>query len=158
MIRNYKEEDFPSLAKIAKLAWKDIFAGYKEQIGPELFGLVFDNKYQDKEYQLRIFLEKPPEQCLVCERNGKVAGFITFVFDRDRKIGIIGNNAADLSSNEKGIGQELYAAALERFRSEGMKTAMVNTGLDSGHERARKAYQRAGFSAHTDSITYYMKL
>ena len=158
MVREYREDDFPAMVKIAKLAWKDIFAGYKEQIGQELYDLFFDNKYQDKEYQLRTFIDQYPNQCLVCERNGKVLGFITFLFDRNRQVGVIANNAADLESTEKGIGQELYAAVFERFRAEGMKTAMVNTGLDEGHARARRAYERAGFKAHTESVTYYMKL
>lgn len=158
MIRPYQPEDFPRMVQIAREAWKEIFAGFREQIGDELYHILYENKYQDKEYQLRETVTKAPAHCRICERNGKIVGFITFNYDDKRKIGIICNNAADRVCGEKGIGQEMYQAVLKIFRDNGMLAAMVSTGLDEGHRPARTAYQRAGFLLHHDSITYVMKL
>ena len=40
------------------------------------------------------------------------------------------------------------------MRAEGMKIITVNTGLDEGHAPARRAYERAGFTAPLESVTY----
>jgi ribosomal protein S18 acetylase RimI-like enzyme len=73
-------------------------------------------------------------------------------------MGIIGNNAVDPDCGLKGIGQQMYRFALERFRAEGMAWANVDTGLDEGHAPARRAYERAGFDITISSIHYYRKL
>jgi hypothetical protein len=54
--------------------------------------------------------------------------------------------------------QQMYAFALDRFRSEGMRWANVDTGLDDGHAPARRAYERAGFDISISSIRYYKEL
>ena len=154
MIREYRKEDFETLAAIARKAWRKIFEGFRQQLGDELYAILYDNRQQDKRYQLSVFLEKYPEYCRICERNGKIAGFITFGLNRELRVGRILNNAADPESGEKGVGQEMYAAVFEIMRAEGMTACTVNTGLDEGHAPARKAYERAGFYRHTDSITY----
>ena len=76
----------------------------------------------------------------------------------ERKIGIISNNAVDPCCGVKGVGQEMYRAVLEYFRKAGMLLAQVTTGLDEAHAPARRAYERAGFGLHTESVTYTMKL
>ncbi|MGI6355800.1 MAG: GNAT family N-acetyltransferase [Lentisphaeria bacterium] len=95
---------------------------------------------------------------MVCEEDGKVVGFITFMIDDQKKIGTIGNNAADPDCGLKGIGQQMYRAVLELFRSRGMQAARVFTGLDDAHARARRAYERAGFNRQLTHVTYYMEL
>ena len=35
-----------------------------------------------------------------------------------------------------------------------MIAVTVSTGLDEGHAPARRAYERAGFEKHLDSVTY----
>ena len=43
-------------------------------------------------------------------------------------------------------------------RAAGVKVVRVTTGLDWAHAPARRAYERAGFRRHLDSVTYYMEL
>ena len=73
-------------------------------------------------------------------------------------IGEIGNNAVHPDWRQKGIAQQLYAAALQHFRDQGMRFARVQTGMDGAHAPARRAYERAGFDIHHEDITYHMKL
>ncbi|MGN0870981.1 MAG: GNAT family N-acetyltransferase [Victivallales bacterium] len=111
-----------------------------------------------KEKQLAAHLKHHPGCFYVAERGGKIVGFITFYCDAERKVGIISNNAVDPFCGEKGVGQEMYRAALEYFRKAGMLLAQVTTGLDEAHAPARRAYERAGFDLHTEAVTYTMKL
>ena len=158
MIRNYAESDYETLVSIANRAWAKIFEGYRGQMGNEIFSLLYLNPAQSKALQIRKHVEAHPDWCYVAERNGKIVGFITFALVREIGLGVISNNASDSDSGEKGVGQEMYAAVLERFRAEGMRLAQVTTGLDEAHAPARRAYERAGFREHTESVTYYMKL
>ena len=158
MIRPFQQEDLEPMIKIAYRAWENIFKGFREQLGDEIYNLMYGTKYQDKAYQLTEWTKKYPDQCLICERNGKVAGFVTFAFGYETGIGLLLNNAADPDSGERGVGQEMYAAVFERMKQEGMKLITVNTGLDEGHAPARRAYERAGFQTHLDSVTYIKML
>ena len=154
MIRLFQPSDLEPMVVIARKAWKKIFEGFRQQLGDELYSILYDNRLQDKRYQLTEFTAKFPQQCYVCERNGKIVGFVTFGLNRETKTGILTNNAADPDSGEKGVGQEMYAAVFERMRQEGMIAVTVSTGLDEGHAPARRAYERAGFEKHLDSVTY----
>ena len=158
MIRLFQPSDLEPMVVIARKAWKKIFEGFRQQLGDELYTILYGNRLQDKRYQLTEFTAKFPKQCYVCERNGKIVGFVTFGLNRETKTGILTNNAADPDSGEKGVGQEMYAAVFERMRQEGMIAVTVSTGLDEGHAPARRAYERAGFSLQLQNTTYYMKL
>ena len=158
MIRLFQPSDLEPMVAIAKKAWKKIFEGFRQQLGDELYSILYDNRLQDKRHQLTEFTARFPGQCYVCERNGKIVGFVTFGLNRETKTGILTNNAADPDSGEKGVGQEMYAAVFERMRQEGMIAVTVSTGLDEGHAPARRAYERAGFEKHLNSVTYCKKL
>ena len=158
MIRLFQPSDLEPMVAIARKAWKKIFEGFRQQLGDELYSILYENRFQDKRHQLTEFTAKYPTHCYVCERNGKIVGFVTFGLNRETKTGILTNNAADPDSGEKGVGQEMYAAVFERMRQEGMIAVTVSTGLDEGHAPARRAYERAGFEKHLDSVTYCKKL
>ncbi len=158
MIRKYIESDYETLVDIANRAYAKIYEGFRERLGEEIFSILCRNSFESKAAQIRNHVNAYPDFCYVAERNGKIVGFITFGFNRNIGVGVISNNAADPDSGEKGVGQEMYAAVLERFRSEGMRLAQVTTGLDEAHAPARRAYERAGFREHKESVTYYLKL
>lgn len=158
MIRNYAADDYEAVVSIATRAWAQIFEGLKKQMGDEVFKLVYQDPVRTKALQIQRHVDAHPDWCYVAERNGKIVGFITFALIPETGMAVISNNASDPDSGEKGVGQEMYAAVLDRFRSEGMRLAQVTTGLDEAHAPARRAYERAGFQKHTESVTYYMTL
>ena len=108
--------------------------------------------------QVRDHCRRHPDWTLVCEEDGHVIGFVTFGLDHETRVGTIGNNAVDPDCGVRGVGQQMYRAVFERLRDEGMKYAMVETGLDHAHAPARRAYMRAGFDIHTEHVRYYRKL
>jgi GNAT superfamily N-acetyltransferase len=158
MMRPYQKPDCAWIIETADKAWRPINAAYRKAYGDELFPLLVHNPDTRKGVEMRGFCQDHPELVFVCEEGGKRVAFLTILFDRERKMGIIGNNAVDPDCGLKGIGQQMYSFALERFRAEGMVWANVDTGLDEGHAPARRAYERAGFDISISSIRYYRKL
>lgn len=144
---------------IADRAWRDIYAMFKRTYGEELFLLMYPDAARTiKGEQVRDHCINNPGRAFVCEEEGKVVGFVTFHMDKKSKIGEISNNAVDPDCRLKGIGQQMYQAVFDRFRQEGMLYAKVGTGLDESHERARKAYERAGFNIKWELVNYFKKL
>ena len=81
-----------------------------------------------------------------------------FYLDYKRRLGSISNNASDPLAGEKGVGHEMYTFVLDYFRKEGMKVAMVHTGLDEAHAPARRAYERMGFDKTVPEVLYFKEL
>ena len=158
MIRPYKPEDLPILMDIGNRAWRVIYQMFRATYGDELFEILVPDEMTAKGEQIRAHCERHPEWVFVCEEGGTIVGFVTFSLDRERKIGTIGNNARDPECELKGIGQQMYRAVLDYFRSQGMLYARVHTGLDYAHAPARRAYERAGFNIRHEDVDYYMKL
>ena len=99
-----------------------------------------------------------PEQVFVTEKDENVVGFTSFNINEEKKYGVIGNNAVLPEYQGYGIGKLQHNKALEVFRANGMKYAMVTTGLDKAHEKARMSYEKTGFEPITSSVTYLQKL
>ena len=158
MIRAYHPGDLEAVVDIGNRAWRGIYAMFREIYGEELFRLINPEPSTSKGKQIRGHCLKHPGWIFICERDGKIAGFITFWLEKDKKIGVIGNNAKDPDCPLKGIGQEMYSAVFDYFKKEGMLYAQVHTGLDPAHSPARKAYESAGFNIRHDEAVYYRKL
>ena len=110
-----------------------------------------------KGLEVRNFLEKNPENGLVCEADGRIVGFATFALGANR-IGTICNNGADPEAHVFGVGRTMYREILRIFREKGMLAACVNTGLSEEFLPARRAYEKSGFDRSLCSVTYYMEL
>jgi GNAT superfamily N-acetyltransferase len=158
MMRQYEPRDLPWVIETADKAWSPINRAYRTAYGDELFALLVPDEHTRKGVEMRAICAARPAWVFICEEEGKRVGFVSAVFDRDRRIGEIGNNAVDPDCSLKGIGQQMYSHVLDLFRAEGMAWANVKTGLDEGHAPARRAYERAGFDISISSISYYRKL
>lgn len=158
MIRPFRKDDLENICAIAKRAYDGIFSGFEKEIGKQLLDCWIPDAKNSKNAQLTLMAQKNPQWLYICERNGKTVGFIMFHLDYERKLGTIGNNASDPLAGEKGVGHEMYNFVLDYFRKEGMKAAMVHTGLDEAHAPARKAYERVGFTKSIPEVLYFKDL
>lgn len=158
MIREFRKEDLEVIVDIGNRAWQRIYDMFYECYGEELFKIIVPDRMTEKGRQVRNHCVSHPDRVYVYEENGKIAGFVTFSFDFEKKIGEIGNNAVDPDCGLKGVGQMMYSACFERFKKEGMIYAKVGTGMDDAHMRARRAYERAGFNISHQDVKYYKKL
>lgn len=158
MIRPYAAGDLDAVVALANAAWQDIYAMFRGQYGDELFDLLVPDASTAKGEQVRRTCQQHPDRVLVCELEGVCVGFVTFRLDAASGLGEIGNNAVKPAWRGHGIGQKMYAAALDRMRDQGMRFARVRTGLDEAHGPARRAYERAGFNIRHENVEYFMKL
>ena len=158
MLRPYEPGDLEWIMDVANRAWAPINVSYRRILGDELYRILVPAPETRKGEEMRLMCSREPAAVSVCVEGGRRVGFICTATDAARRIGTIGNNAVDPACGLKGIGQQMYRFALERFRAAGMLYAEVSTGLDEGHARARRAYERAGFDISRPQITYYRKL
>ena len=76
---------------------------------------------------------------------GSTVGFIAVKLHLDSRMGEIYMVAVDPDFQGRGIGTALTEFALLWMKNAGMSVAMVETGGDPGHERARRTYEKVGF-------------
>ena len=69
MIRLFQPSDLEPMVAIARKAWKKIFEGFRQQLGDELYSILYDNRLQDKRYQLTEFTAKFPGKSSVLSRS-----------------------------------------------------------------------------------------
>ena len=155
-IRTATEADTEALVAIAVAEWQAIYDGYAEQLGGELFALAYPDPRAAKAGQIRHNVASG--NCFVTECDGRIAGFIHYTYDPAGRIGTIGNNAVSGEFRGHGIGPRQYQHIFDLLKEMGAVAVRVTTGLDAAHAPARRAYEKAGFSANTQSITYYKKL
>ena len=155
-IRLAEERDVERLVSIARNEWSAVYEGYRDQLGDELFAIAYPTPKDTKEAQIRRVALGGC--CYVAEIDGVVAGFVTCLYDENLKIGTISNNAVSAEFRGRGIGPRMYDFVFELLRSKGALAVRVTTGLDDAHAPARRAYEKAGFSANLPSVTYYKKL
>lgn len=98
------------------------------------------------------------ENVIVTECDGKVVGFAAYATDDRSKTGTVGYNAVHPAAQGQGVGKAQITRILALLRGQGMKRAVVTTGLDDLHGAARKVYEQAGFTPLATYIKYSMEL
>jgi GNAT superfamily N-acetyltransferase len=158
-IRDLKAGDAETLAQMAVDAWRPIYASYRGILGDDLFTAAFPNWEEKKAGQIRTACaEGSRASVYVAEKGGQIVGFVTFYLDQSTNVGEIGNNAVSPDWQGQGIGTAMYERVFEALRSRGVRVVKVGTGGDPSHAPARRAYEKAGFTASLPSVTYYRKL
>ena len=158
VIRKVCVSDIETICGIAVAAWKPIYEIFRENMGDELFNIIHPDWKMEKSQQVRCNAMNYPEQVYVTEKDGKIVGFTSFYINEEKKYGEITNNAVHPEYQGLGIGKLQHNKLLEIFRKKGMKHAMVTTGLDKAHEKARISYEKVGFRPMRSSVTYFQKL
>ena len=159
-IRLATESDMPRVGQIAREAWVPIHEVAARVRGKEMHDVLCANWAEEKEAAVRNHWKGSPEWFRVVEdtETGEVVAFVTFRMQKEKFLGLIGNNAVAPEAQGKGVGTLMYAHILDLFRSEGLRFASVGTGLDEGHAPARRAYEKAGFNIQQPMVTYYQYL
>ena len=154
IVRKAKIEDVYSVCDIAKECWADIYEGYREQLGDDIYERIYTFPLEDKAEKIRLAVEDG--RVFVAECSGEICGFSSFLVEG--RVGSLKDNAVRKKFQGRKIASKLYEAVFEKLRSEGCSVVRVGTGLDAAHAPARRAYEKAGFEASLSSITYYKKL
>ena len=158
-IRPYTPADLPTLHAIRAAAFAPVFASFRAIVGPEIAALGLATAEQEQADLLDAIAKPDSGHSLaIAQIDTTIAGFVSWKPDIAPGIGEITLNAVHPDHARKGIGTALYEHALSALKAAGMQLATVGTGGDPSHAPARRAYEKAGFSAHIPSIYMYRKL
>ncbi len=150
------EADLEPIVAIAIAEYSAIYDSICDQLGEELFDIcIGDPKVARRE---QAVYNISTNTCYVSEMNGQIVGFIHYMYDEKKRVGMISNNAVSSQYRGHGIGGKQYQFVFDKLRALGALAVSVTTGLDDAHAPARRAYEKAGFEKNTQSITYRMKL
>lgn len=156
ILRPVLPDEIDAVVTIALAAWKPIYHGYRCTLGPELFAEVFSQWESRKAESIRRACHGEGNyQVFVAEKEDAIVAFICLQTDKNRRRGVIGNNAVAPSHQGQGIAKKMYEQAISWMRSEGIRSVSVTTGADEAHSPARRAYENAGFSQSIPSVTYH---
>ena len=151
-----EEKHLPEVAEIAIAAWTPIREEFRRILGDDIYLSQFTDWQQKK--VASVSKQLLSGNGYVAIDNGKVLGFISYCIYEETKTGEILANAVSADARGMGIGSMMYDFVQKKMRDHGAEFVTVHTGLDDAHAPARRAYERAGFSASLPSVQYYKKL
>ena len=134
-------------------AWTPIRESYRRELGDELYLMAFGDWKREKVDRVLFLMREGHGYVAVID--GELAGFIHYEISEDGVSGEIGNNAVLSKYRGCGIAQAMYAFVFEKMKAKGVEYVSVVTGLDDGHEPARRAYEKAGFDKGLESVRYF---
>jgi ribosomal protein S18 acetylase RimI-like enzyme len=151
-VRPYVDDDWEAVLDLCLRAFAPAFESLERLQGADL-----DWKRSVRR-QLRS-LTRPGHggQLSVAELRGSTVGVVHFQVDRETQSGTIGVSAVHPARQGKGIGTLMYRHALGVMSAQGAQSATADTGADSSHASARRAYEKAGFVA-VPTVHYFMEL
>ena len=145
-IRSFADQDLEAIVHLSLLAWEPVFVSFQKILGPNIFPLLYpDWRKIQAEVVATTCKDKAKFNILVAQLDEKVVGFLAY--ELKDEIGEVYLLAVHPDYQNQGIGTELNMVALEKMKAAGMKLAEVGTGGDDGHAPARRAYEKAGYTA-----------
>ena len=147
-IRPFRGADLEPVVTLSLRAWDPVFRSLEAQMDPAVFhGFYPGGEWRPSQRKSVEAACGDGENVWVAEKGGAVVGFVALRLHHHDKLGEIYMVAVDPDHQGQGIGARLTAFSLERLKAAGMRIAMVETGGDPGHARARRTYEGAGFRA-----------
>jgi GNAT superfamily N-acetyltransferase len=151
-VRPYVDGDWKAVLDLCLRA----FAPACESLG-RLAGADLDWRRSIRRYLRSLTRPGQGGWLVVAELRGSVVGVVHYQVDRETQSGSIGVSAVHPARQGKGTGSLMYRHVLDLMSAQGVKYATADTGADSSHAPARRAYERAGFVA-VPTIHYFMEL
>jgi GNAT superfamily N-acetyltransferase len=150
-IRVYRPEDREAVVDLALRAWTPVFASMRGVTGDEIDQLLHGDDWRVYQRQsVEGALDNEAMHLWVAEDPGAervVVAFLAVTLHRDDAMGQIWMLAVDPDAQGRGLGTTLTNFATDWMREAGMRLAMIGTGGDPGHASARRAYEKAGYTA-----------
>lgn len=152
-IRRCSTEDLPSIARITSEVFEPfcidaIIERVAGQGGAEWLAI--------KTATIRKEVGDNADGCFVAEHEGTVVGFVTTVVNGLASRGTISNVAVSRPFQGQGLGRRLLSAALQYFRSLGLRHAKIET-LEC-NVVGEHLYKSAGFREVVRQIHFIMRL
>jgi GNAT superfamily N-acetyltransferase len=145
-IEPYEAHQLDAIISLSLRAWAPVFDSIQNAMDADVYRAFYPDNW-------RVSQQKAVEDVCAAEDTnvwvaieiGKTVGFVAVKLDSESSMGEIYMIAVDPDFQGQGIGTALIEFALAWMKDAGMSIAMVETGGDPGHERARRTYEKAGF-------------
>ena len=158
VIREYGPDDRAEVVALALRAWAPVFASVRAVLGDELDERMHGADW--REYQRKSVedaLANDEMNVWVAELEGTVVAFMAVTLHTGDAMGELFMLAVDPAAQGHGLGTRLTDFATDWMRDAGMRVAMIATGGDPGHAPARRAYEKAGYTA-LPGVQYFKAL
>ena len=162
VLRHATDDDLSRVDEITIICYRPIFESYVAMLGEECYRAVRHDPEltweQRKTGQVHRLYREHPDRLWVLDKPGELIGFVTFELIPEKNMGAIANNGVHPDHAGQGWGQFMYRHVLRHFRTEGLRYAFVDTGLDDAHTAARRAYEAVGFDRRVPIVEYWQDL
>lgn len=157
-IEPYDPHQLDAVIRLSLRAWAPVFDSIENVLNADVYRAFYPDHW-------RVSQQKAVgDVCAAEDTNVWVAidasstvGFVAVKLHSENSMGEIYMVAVDPDFQGQGIGTALIEFALDWMKDAGMSVAMVETGGDPGHERARRTYEKVGFEV-LPVARYFKKL
>jgi GNAT superfamily N-acetyltransferase len=145
-IEPYEAHQLDAIISLSLRAWAPVFDSIQNAMDAEVYGAFYpDNWCVSQQKAVEDVCAAEDTNVWVAIDTNSTVGFVAVKLNSESSMGEIYMIAVDPDFQGQGIGSNLIEFALAWMKDAGMSIAMVETGGDPGHERARRTYEKAGF-------------
>ena len=157
-IRRARDTDVKALVELTLLAFVPVFDSFRNVLGPAIYTRIWPDWRVCQREAVEAFCRDPGNRVvLVAEVDGTVVGLIVYQPQAAGSTAEVVFLAVHPKYQNRGIGARLNERALEEMRLAGAKLAVVETGGECSHAPARRAYDKAGYTA-LPLVRYFKEL
>ena len=156
-IRPANDDDLEALVALTLLAFEPVFASFARILGPRIYPIVYPDWRRTQREWVEKICKNDKIAVWVGDLEGVVVGLVAYELNEKERTGEVQFLAVHPAHQNQGVGTALNEFALDKMRAAGMVLAVVGTGGDASHAPARRAYEKAGYTA-LPLVRYYKKL
>ena len=145
-IEPYDANQLEAIVRLSLRAWTPVFDSLQKVLNADVYQSFYPDSWRvSQQKAVENVCSDEDTKVWVAIDNGSTVGFVAVKLHQEDSMGEIYMVAVDPDFQRQGIGSALIEFALDWMKNAGMSIAMVETAGDSGHERARHTYEKAGF-------------
>ncbi|MEG4344747.1 GNAT family N-acetyltransferase [Microcoleus sp. A003_D6] len=147
-IEPYDAHQLDAVIRLSLRAWAPVFDSIQNVLNADVYRAFYPDHWrvsQQKAVENICAAEDTNVWVAIALDAGSTVGFVAVKLHSEDSMGEIYMVAVDPDFQGQGIGTDLIEFALNWMKDAGMSVAMVETGGDPGHERARRTYEKVGF-------------
>ena len=156
-IRALTEADTEAVVRLSLRAWAPVFASFQQVLGDQIYHRIYPDWLESQAEEVAKVCHEHRGTTWVAVAGDEPVGFVAVVYGPEPRTGEIEMLAVDPAHQRQGIAGTLITFAVDRMREAGCRLAAIGTGGDPGHAPARRAYEKAGFTA-MPQVRYYKAL
>lgn len=145
-IEPYDTHQLDAVVRLSLRAWAPVFDSIQKVMDFDVYRTFYPDSWRvSQQKAVGDVCAAEDTNVWVAIDTGATVGFVAVKLHSEDSMGEIYMVAVDPDFQGRGIGTALIEFALNWMKDAGMSVAMVETGGDPGHERARRTYEKAGF-------------